>query len=260
MIASLTYIPVSQFKCSVSWPHGLNTYVNWIRSPVGGNVSITLTSNTNGTNYVVDPSVPAISQRGYCDAGSGLGVVIPGRVRSSLPGDRKWMLTMGVKTCGRVSFVVPPFWQPGNYTIAVQSLSKSEVAGYTDFVIISAASNSSLSSAAAALGSGTTVALQTIPGPTGTDTADAVDYSGPSLPAPTARSDVATSAASGPATGSATGSPIRASSTGGAGSASASASSSAPSASASANSGAGKDLVARWWLVVAALTTTLWLA
>lgn len=74
-------LPRSQFRCSVSWPHGLSTFVNWVRPPVGGNVSITLTSNTGGSNYVIAPSVPSISQRGYCDAGNGEGVVIPGRVR-----------------------------------------------------------------------------------------------------------------------------------------------------------------------------------
>mgnify|MGYP007085892271 FL=1 len=63
---------------------------------MGGNVTVMLESNIGGPTYVIAPSVPAISQEGYCDSGAGVGVVQPGH------------------ECGMVQFVVPDGWERMN--------------------------------------------------------------------------------------------------------------------------------------------------
>lgn len=79
----------------MTWPVGSQVAVNWI-NPIRGNVTVMLESNIGGPTYVIAPSVPAISQEGYCDSGAGVGVVQPGH------------------ECGMVQFVVPDGWERMN--------------------------------------------------------------------------------------------------------------------------------------------------
>ncbi|KAK4330509.1 Proteophosphoglycan ppg4, partial [Rhodotorula toruloides] len=160
-------------SCTVTWPIGSKVDVNWL-GPPPGNVSVSLASNIGGPTYVIAPNVPATSQEGYCDAGYGLGVVAPGH------------------ECGRVEFVVPDGWkQMTNYTIVVQSLSDSSLAGYTDMINITAPNASSPS----AIPSGTVASLVTIPAPTSTNVGASVAYTG-KIPAPTAVTGAPSSSAS----------------------------------------------------------------
>ncbi|BGP35260.1 hypothetical protein JCM10296v2_007095 [Rhodotorula toruloides] len=166
------------YRCTVTWPIGSKVDVNWL-GPPPGNVSVSLASNIGGPTYVIAPNVPATSQEGYCDAGYGLGVVAPGH------------------ECGRVEFVVPDGWkQMTNYTIVVQSLSDSSLAGYTDMINITAPNASSPSAVPAAqIPSGTVALLVTIPAPTSTNIGASVAYTG-NIPAPTAVTGAPSSSAS----------------------------------------------------------------
>ncbi|BGP03389.1 hypothetical protein NBRC10513v2_007122 [Rhodotorula toruloides] len=166
------------YRCTVTWPIGSKVDVNWL-GPPPGNVSVSLASNIGGPTYVIAPNVPATSQEGYCDAGYGLGVVAPGH------------------ECGRVEFVVPDGWkQMTNYTIVVQSLSDSSLAGYTDMINITAPNASSPSAVPAAqIPSGTVASLVTIPAPTSTNVGASVAYTG-KIPAPTAVTGAPSSSAS----------------------------------------------------------------
>lgn len=149
------------FQCTITWRHGDTVSVNWL-GPPQGQVSVSLASNIGGPTYTITPAIAAISQSGYCDAGSGAGVVVPG------------------VECGMIRFVVPAGWTPStNNTIVVQSLSTLAYVGYTDAVII-AASNGAVPGPA-----GTAVTLLTIPGPTSTNLLGSTVFAGV-IPAPTA--------------------------------------------------------------------------
>ncbi|BGP27575.1 secreted protein [Rhodotorula toruloides] len=165
---SITEPACGFYRCTVTWPIGSKVDVNWL-GPPPGNVSVSLASNIGGPTYVIAPNVPATSQEGYCDAGYGLGVVAPGH------------------ECGRVEFVVPDGWkQMTNYTIVVQSLSDSSLAGYTDMINITSPNASSPSAVPSAqIPSGTVASLVSIPAPTSTDLGASVAYTG-KIPAPTA--------------------------------------------------------------------------
>ncbi|KAI5481138.1 Proteophosphoglycan ppg4 [Pseudohyphozyma bogoriensis] len=152
---------------------GESVYVNWI-GPTPGNVSVQLASNIGGPTYDIVDSYPSISQSGYCDAGAGYGVVVPGT------------------PCGAVEFVVPAGWtRMTNYTIVVTSLTDTTVIGYTDNINITAP-NTTLGAATAP--AGTAVSLLAIAAPTSTAAAGATSYTG-TTPVPTAITGAVTSQA-----------------------------------------------------------------
>ncbi|KWU44301.1 hypothetical protein RHOSPDRAFT_34091 [Rhodotorula sp. JG-1b] len=147
---------------------GSQVAVNWI-NPIRGNVTVMLESNIGGPTYVIAPSVPAISQEGYCDSGAGVGVVQPGH------------------ECGMVQFVVPEGWERmNNYTIVVMSLDNSNTIGYTDMITIANANSSSPSNVPSSeVPTGTAATLLTIPAPTSTNVGASTPFDG-TLPSPTA--------------------------------------------------------------------------
>ncbi|GAA5870564.1 hypothetical protein JCM3774_003709 [Rhodotorula dairenensis] len=178
------------FRCTVTWPVGAQVAVNWI-NPIEGNVSVSLQSNIGGPTYMIAPSIPAISQEGYCDSGAGVGVVQPGH------------------ECGMVQFVVPEAWERmDNYTIVVMSLADSNTIGYTDSITIA---NANSSSSAREIPTGTVASVLTIPAPTSTDLGASTPYYG-SLPKPTAVTRAVSSSASSASATAASGSESRAAS------------------------------------------------
>ncbi|BGP51535.1 hypothetical protein JCM10450v2_007481 [Rhodotorula kratochvilovae] len=166
------------YRCIVTWPVGSSVAVNWL-GPPAGNVSVSLASNIGGPEYVITPSIAAMSQEGYCDSGYGLGVVAPGH------------------ECGRVEFVVPQEWkQMNNYTIVVQSLQDSSLIGYTDMITVAPYNASSPSAVPSGdVPSGTKVSLLTIADPTSTNKGASTKYAG-NIPAPTAVTGGAAAASS----------------------------------------------------------------
>lgn len=150
------------YQCHVDWSYGETVAVNWLNPPEG-NVSVSLASNIGGATYPITDSYPAISQHGYCDAGYGVGVVVPGI------------------ECGRIEFEVPGGWVSAvNYTIVVQSLEDGSSVGYTDNVNIVAAA------AGVTAPSGKSVELLTVDGGvTSTNTNGATTFTG-KVPADTA--------------------------------------------------------------------------
>ena len=97
---------------------GLTLAVNWLHPPPG-DVAIDLMADAGATFAFHVATVPGTSQKGYCDAGQGLGVAVQGT------------------NCGRYETIIPEAWTtPGNYSVRVQSVQQPDVAGYTDIVLI----------------------------------------------------------------------------------------------------------------------------
>ncbi|GAA5989811.1 hypothetical protein JCM10908_002330 [Rhodotorula pacifica] len=166
------------YRCTVTWPVGSQVAVNWI-NPIEGNVSVSLQSNIGGPTYMIAPTIPAISQEGYCDSGAGVGVLQPGH------------------ECGRVEFIIPEGWERmDNYTIVVMSLEDSNTVGYTDSITIANVNSSSPSNVPSSeVPTGTAASVLTIPAPTSTNLGASIPYNG-NLPAPTAVTRAVTSASS----------------------------------------------------------------
>lgn len=82
------------YRCIVTWKHGSTVNINWINAPKGTVNLVMMTDDNNSVAYQI-ANVSSPSQPGYCDAGSGLGVVVAG------------------KPCGRYEFVVPTEWTVG---------------------------------------------------------------------------------------------------------------------------------------------------
>lgn len=82
------------YRCAVTWKHGDKVDINWQNAPAGM-VNLVLMTNDNSEVAYQIANVSSPSQPGYCDAGNGVGTVVPGR------------------ECGRFEFIVPTEWTTG---------------------------------------------------------------------------------------------------------------------------------------------------
>lgn len=112
----VNYPSCDQYKCQVIWRPNQSVYVNWLNAPTGGlKIQLVPQEGTTGLKtYTITNEVG--STHGFKD---------------------KTCEDMGTgEKCGRFDWTVPKGVKEGKYEVVVTSLSRPEVVGYTDTVVI----------------------------------------------------------------------------------------------------------------------------
>ncbi|KDN47956.1 hypothetical protein K437DRAFT_267728 [Tilletiaria anomala UBC 951] len=105
------------YQCSVNVTWGDTMVANWLNAPAGDVIIDLMTNASSAVAYNV-ATVPGTSQKGYCDAGFGIGVDVEGT------------------TCGRFEWIIPSTWAAGNYTLRAMSKDQPDIQSYTDVILI----------------------------------------------------------------------------------------------------------------------------
>ena len=112
----------SYYRCEVIWHTNESVYVNWLNAPRGGlRIQLAPQDGTTGLQtYTITDNVGSIHgfKNKHCnDMGTG-------------------------EKCGRFDWIVPASVKEGKYQVEVTSLSRPDLVGYTDTVVIKKAGKS----------------------------------------------------------------------------------------------------------------------